>query len=105
MRGAIFEIFAAAELYKAFCHPGERQPLYFWRDRTGHEVDLVMDSGTTLIPIKIKSGETVNNSFFDGLRYFASLCDKISKNGVFIYGGDQIYKRDGFIVRLWQYVV
>jgi uncharacterized protein len=102
---AIFETFAMAELHEMFCHPGERPPLYFWRDRTGHEVDLVMDSGTTLIPIEIKSGETISNSFFDGLRYFTSLSTKVSKNGVLIYGGDQAYERDGFIVRPWQHVV
>ncbi len=105
MRGAIFETFTTAELYKAFCHLGERPPLYFWRDRTGHEVDLVVDSGTTLIPIEIKSGETISNSFFDGLRYFVSLSAKVSRNGVLIYGGDQEYERDGFIVRSWRHVV
>ena len=67
--------------------------------------DLVVDSGTTLIPIEIKSSETISNSFFDGLRYFASLSAKVSKNGVLIYGGDQEYERDGFIVRSWQHMV
>jgi predicted AAA+ superfamily ATPase len=81
MRGAIFETFVMAELYKTFCHQGERPPLYFWRDRTGHEVDLVMDSGTTLIPIEIKSGETISNSFltvFDISRHSAQRSRKMA---------------------------
>lgn len=101
LRGAIFETFVVAELYKAFCHKGERPPLYFWRDRTGHEVDLVIDNGETLIPIEIKSGETVNKSFFDGLRYFTSLRPSVMRNGILIYGGEQSHKRENFVVRPW----
>lgn len=105
MRGAIFKTFIVAEFYKAFCHIGERPPLFFWRDRTGHEIDLIVDDGKTLTPIEVKSGETMNNSFFDGLRFFTSLNKKVSKKGVLIYGGNQMYERNSFIVRPWWSVV
>jgi hypothetical protein len=73
LKGAIFETYILSELYKAFAHRGETPPLYFWRDRTGHEVDVVLDNGKNLFPIEIKSGETLADSFFDGLRFFISL--------------------------------
>lgn len=101
MKGAIFETFVVSELYKAFTNRGETPPLYFWRDRTGHEVDIVIDAGNMLIPVEIKSGETVAASFFDGLKYFISLGAPAATTGVVVHGGEAMYKRDGITVRPW----
>lgn len=70
MRGPIFETFVLSELYKAFANRGEVPPLYFWRDQTGHEVDLLIDAGTRLIPVEVKSAETMSDHLLRGLRYF-----------------------------------
>jgi uncharacterized protein len=101
LKGAIFETFVVSELYKAFAHRGEIPPLYFWRDRTGHEVDVIIDMGKKLIPVEVKSGETIDHSMFDGLRYLTALGAPVSKTGVLIHGGDARYQRENFIVRPW----
>jgi len=101
MRGPIFETFIFSEIFKSFAHRGETPPLFFWRDRTGHEVDLIIDAGQKLIPLEIKSGQTVNASFFNGLRYFCALGPPASGTGVLVHGGDSTYKRENFIVRPW----
>ncbi|MCR4320912.1 MAG: ATP-binding protein [Candidatus Brocadiaceae bacterium] len=101
MKGAIFENFVFSEIYKAFAHRGEIPPLYFWRDRTGHEVDIVIDTGKRLVPVEIKSAETIDSSFFDGLRYYISLGVPVSKTGVLVHGGDALYQRENFTVRPW----
>lgn len=101
LRGPVFETFVFSERFKSFTHRGETPPLFFWRDRTGHEVDLVIDAGQKLIPVEIKSGQTVNASFFDGLRYFCALGTPASETGVLIQGGDAAYKRENFLVRPW----
>jgi hypothetical protein len=101
MRGAIFETYVVSELFKAFVHRGETPPLYFWRDRTGHEVDVLIDTGKQLIPIEIKSGTTIGGSFFEGLRYFMALGPKIARTGVMIHGGADLYERENFIVLPW----
>ena len=101
LRGAVFETYVVSELFKAFVHRGETPPLYFWRDRTGHEVDVLIDTGKQLIPLEIKSGRTISNSFFEGIRYFMSLGPKISQTGVMIHGGDELYKRENFLVLPW----
>ena len=101
MRGAVFETYVVSELFKAFTHRGEMPPLYFWRDRTGHEVDVLIDTGKKLIPIEIKSGKTVSASFFEGLRYFMKLGPKVARPGVLIHGGDNLYEREDFIVLPW----
>lgn len=101
MKGHIFETFVLAELYKAFAHWGETPPLYFWRDKTGHEVDVVIDTGSRLIPIEIKSSETVGRSLFDGLKYYMSLGSPVSETGVLIHGGNGLYQREQFLIRPW----
>jgi predicted AAA+ superfamily ATPase len=101
LRGAIFETYVVSELFKSFAHRGETPPLYFWRDRTGHEVDLLIDTGKQLIPIEIKSGRTLSSSFFEGLRYFMALEPSVARPGVLIHGGDDLYERENFIVLPW----
>ncbi|MCP4264289.1 MAG: ATP-binding protein [Candidatus Brocadiaceae bacterium] len=101
MKGAIFESFVFSEIYKAFSNSGEIPPLYFWRDRTGHEVDIVIDTGKKLIPVEIKSAETIDSSFFDWLKYYISLGDPVSNAGVLVHGGDLLYKRENFVIRPW----
>ncbi|MCP4373972.1 MAG: DUF4143 domain-containing protein, partial [Deltaproteobacteria bacterium] len=90
-----------SEIYKAFSNSGEIPPLYFWRDRTGHEVDIVIDTGKKLIPVEIKSAETIDSSFFDWLKYYISLGDPVSNAGVLVHGGDLLYKRENFVIRPW----
>ena len=37
--------------------------LFFWRDKTGHEIDIIIDESGLLLPIEIKSGQTVHSEF------------------------------------------
>lgn len=101
LRGAIFETFVVSELIKAFAHRGDIPPLYFWRDLTGHEVDLILDTGTTLKPIEIKSGQTLDRSLFKGLRYYLNFGPPVGATGVLIHGGTELYVRENFLVRPW----
>jgi len=101
MRGAIFETFVAAEYLKAFTHRGVSSPLYFWRDRTGHEVDLVIDDGKRLLPVEVKSSRTVTGALYDGLRWFGDLGEPASRRGVLVHGGNETYEREGHATRPW----
>ena len=101
MRGAIFEGFVISELYKAFANIGEEPPLYFWRDRTGHEIDLIIDMGQKLFPVEIKSSYTIASDFFDGIKYWLSLKGNIQKTGALVYAGNEHYKREGMSVKAW----
>ena len=56
-RGALFATWVISELLKAPYNAGETSNLYFWRDRSGHEVDLLIDHGTHLSPLEIKPGK------------------------------------------------
>ena len=43
LRGAIFENWVISEIMKHYSNTGQEEPLYFWRDQHGHEIDLVID--------------------------------------------------------------
>lgn len=79
------------DLWKTLLNRGEENPLFFWRDNTGNELDLIWEKGNELIPIDIKSGKTIIPDFFKNLRYW----EKLSGNptGFVIYGGNQSQKR------------
>ncbi|MCY7356702.1 MAG: ATP-binding protein, partial [Rudanella sp.] len=57
-RGALFETMVVAELVKQRTNAGLPINLFYWRDKTGHEVDVIIDEAGKLIPIEIKSGQT-----------------------------------------------
>lgn len=99
-RGAIFETYIISELVKSSHNSGIEPPFYFWRDSQGHEVDLLIENSEKLLPIEIKSGQTVASSMFSGLNYWQKLsqCD----DGMLIYGGTDSYTRNGIKVRSWK---
>ena len=100
-KGALFENFIIVELMKQFFNKGIRPQFYFWRDSSGHEVDLLIDFGGMQFPIEIKSGRTLNSSFFDGLDYFNKLAGLDPRNGYLIYGGKESQNRSRANVRPW----
>ena len=58
MRGALFETWVIGEMVKSRFNRGLPGNLYFWRDRKGDEVDILVEVGKYLIPVEIKSGKT-----------------------------------------------
>jgi predicted AAA+ superfamily ATPase len=100
-RGAIFENFIITELIRNRFNAGKRSNLYFWRDRSCHEIDALIDKGMELIPIEIKSGQTITADYFKGLKFWAKLTGK--SHGLIFYGGDSSQKRsDGIEVKSWR---
>jgi len=93
LRGNIFESFIIAEHVKSRLHAGRRPNAFFWRNSTGHEIDLIIEEGTQLLAVEIKSGETLNNDFFKGLKYFKSLSSVPDENFYLVYGGDRNHFR------------
>ena len=87
LKGALFENIVMLELLKARFNKGLPGNLYFWRDKTGHEIDCIAEWGGQIKAIEIKSSMTFQNDFIKGLRYFHELSKK-SKNYL-IYNGSQ----------------
>lgn len=101
LKGAIFEGMVITELLKKRTNAGLDINLFYWRDKSGHEVDLIIDNGKTLLPIEIKSGMTISKDYFKNIDYWTSLSG--SKKAVILYAGDQHQKRsDGKEIMNWR---
>jgi predicted AAA+ superfamily ATPase len=90
-RGNLFENLVILEFLKKRYNSGKSNNLFFWRDNTGNEIDLLLGDDNQRIPVEIKSGQTISNDFFKGIRFW----NKITKTerGFLIYDGDVAQKR------------
>lgn len=103
LRGPLFENLIINELTKNRFNVGERPSFYFWRDSTGHEVDLLSDEGIVHRAMEIKSGQTMQPSFFDGLNFYTTLPHETETvRPYLVYGGDQAQLRTKGEVLTWQ---
>lgn len=68
MAGPVFEGLIVAEALKAFAARGRPAPLYHLRAQDGLEVDLLIDLGTTILPIEIKLTATPGTGHVTPLR-------------------------------------
>lgn len=57
--------------------------LHFWRDRSGHEVDFILEQAGKLVALEIKTGSTVTSSDTVGIRAFR---DSLKKDRQFVRG-------------------
>jgi predicted AAA+ superfamily ATPase len=98
-----FESFIIADLFKQYYSRGTRAPLYYWRDANGRiEVDCLVDHGTFLTPIEIKSNEIINKSYFDNLTKFHEIAETKASESFIIYAGIHQQTRTGGNVVDWQ---
>ena len=103
LRGSLFENFIISEMVKTRFNKNELNNLYFWRDSTGNEIDVIIDKGGKLYPVEIKSGKTVTDDYFKGLNFWSKITG--AAEGVVVYAGDVQQKRsNGMVVRPWNQV-
>jgi len=89
LKGALFENLVINEFIKFNYHRGERPQAYFWRDSQGKEIDCLLIEGEKVLPIEIKSGKTIDNSYFSDLKYWRDLAKMPKDYGCVVYGGEE----------------
>lgn len=68
MRGHLFENLIVVELLKRRLNEGKESNLYFYRDSNQNEVDILVNNGSSLDAIEVKSAMTYNPSFEKALQ-------------------------------------
>lgn len=101
LRGGLFESFVINELIKYRANIGKRSNCYFWRDAQGHEIDCLLECGERLVPIEIKSGMTINQSFFDTLITWKEIAQQESEEAYLVYAGTDSQARKHAMVLVW----
>ena len=87
-KGSLFENFVVAEFLKNRFNNVRENNLYFFRDHVGNEVDLVLDFGDELVPVEIKSGQTLGSDFLKGVDFYLKLNRGEKGRGFLVYGGE-----------------
>lgn len=87
MSGALMENLVVAELFKTCLHRGDEPAMYFWRTAAGAEVDLIVETGTGLVPIEIKASATARPEMARGIHAFRRDFGDRAVKGFVIYAG------------------
>jgi predicted AAA+ superfamily ATPase len=95
LRGALFENLVVLEVLKSLRHQGLRDPLYFFRDSNGLEIDLLLDHADGLQLVEIKASQTVSAPLFKNLRTVSTLLGDRVRSQHLIYGGAERQDRTG----------
>lgn len=86
--GSIFENFMISECFKRFYNLGEIPPLYFWRDQSGNEVDLLIHDGLSSFPIEFKLSRSYHSDLKKGIERWLALEKNPAKSGFLVYCGE-----------------
>ena len=105
LRGAIFETWVVGEILKARYHHGVRGGESFYRDHSGHEVDVVLSTAELTTAVEVKAGRTISSEFLGPLHRFRDLMQAAEPpervETVLVYGGDQESPRSGTRLVPW----
>lgn len=59
MNRAYFENFVISEIYKSYYNSGKEPVMYYYRDKEGQEIDLILEKDGILHPIEIKKAAII----------------------------------------------
>ncbi|MCX7638104.1 MAG: ATP-binding protein [Cyclobacteriaceae bacterium] len=100
MRGALFENYIISELLKVRFNAGLRSNLFYWRDVSGHELDVIIDNAPNPTVLEIKSGMTVSDESFKALRFWSKI--NPGSERYLIYAGQESYTTPTARVLSWE---
>lgn len=88
-KGKLFENAVMLEIIRRVNLLNKNYKVCYWRTSSGAEVDCVIDLGSCVIPIEIKSSSFIAQSEIKGLKNFLSDYSKLAKHGYVITMGDK----------------
>ena len=101
LRGALFENFVLLELLKQRFNKGLRSNFYYWRDRTGNEIDILIDKAAGVIPLEIKASATYNKSFLKGITYWKKI-QPATEQSFLVYTGNELLQQQQTHILNWK---
>jgi predicted AAA+ superfamily ATPase len=91
LRGALFENMVINEAMKDRFNIGKEANLFFFRDQSQKEVDLIHTKGYDLHICEIKSAKTYHNEFYKGIDYLKTLFhERITRSSLIFDGKSEL---------------
>lgn len=88
LRGAIFENLVVLEFLKNRFNKGKLSNLFYYRDKSQREVDIVQEQGIELYAYEIKSAKSFNKDFLNNLNYLKTLLSNNLVSTQLIFDGE-----------------
>ena len=88
-KGAVFENMAICELLKSRLNCGKDPNLYFYREKSGLEVDVMSETSEGRRLYEIKAGKILRPEFMDNMKYLKGNLKDVNGTTV-IYDGEGI---------------
>lgn len=95
MRGLLFENFIVSEFIKNRYNQVKDNNIYFFRDHVGNEADMILDYGSEIYSVEVKSSATFNYDFLKGLNYYKKIAKDKNTKRFLVYAGDHSYETNG----------
>lgn len=96
--GQLFETFVAAELATHVETAQEQTSLFHFRDRDGHEVDMVLEQRGRIVGLEVKSATAVDRADAKGLMWLRDKVGDDFRYGAVLYSGTIPFEIDD---RIW----
>jgi hypothetical protein len=75
---------------------------YFWRDHSGHEIDVLWQSHQGLELMEIKATETIKSDMFKGMDYLQSISSTPISSKTLVHSGTFNQSRSNGDVLSWR---
>ena len=82
MAGSLLENYVISEIIKSYWHHGYEAPLWFWRTKEGHEVDLIIEEEGKLFPVEIKMSMTPDINMTKSILQLKKLSNDVGKGAI-----------------------
>lgn len=89
MRGALFENMIVVEKLKQCYNQGKTSNLFFYRDKSQNEVDIIQENGLNIEAYEIKSAQIYNSDFMSTIKYLEKIMPKTIVRSAVIYDGKE----------------
>jgi len=98
--GSIFETFCISEIVKQNHHLNLNLEFYYFRNKSGNEIDLIYEKNNQIYAFEIKSSSTFSLDFIKNLNYLEKISvDKINK--IVIYTGLNNNRFKDVLIQSW----
>lgn len=101
MRGALFENMIVVEKLKQCFNQGKTSNIFFYRDQSQNEVDIIQENGLDIEAYEIKSASTYNPDFLNTIKYLEKIMPQAIVRSAVIYDGQE--EKDTLIDGLYNY--
>lgn len=88
-RGPLFENAVVSEIVKAYAIQGKPARLYYWRDASQKEIDLIIEKGGAIrYAVEVKASATYDAHAFTTISKLSDVMGLDTAQRVVVYGGD-----------------